>query len=200
MLKALKNVARGLRLLRHPELIADLGSRQSHLNIIHEIRSKAINLRLSSDIVLNHYQPDALQIHEDVSIGYGCVLSFGDLHNGHGKISIGPQTWLGPYNNLRSGGGEIKIGSGCLISQFCTLVASHHSTVKGQWIRNQPPTAEKRDVVLGDDVWLGAGVTVTAGVQIRTGAVIGAGAVVVSDVPAEEIWAGVPARKIGVRQ
>jgi acetyltransferase-like isoleucine patch superfamily enzyme len=55
-------------------------------------------------------------------------------------------------------------------------------------------------VVLEDDVWLGAGVTVMPGVTIHTGAVIGAGSVVTKDVSAYEIWAGVPAKKIGERK
>jgi acetyltransferase-like isoleucine patch superfamily enzyme len=54
-------------------------------------------------------------------------------------------------------------------------------------------------VVLEDDVWLGAGVVVTPGVTIARGAVVGANAVVTKDVPEYEIWAGVPARRIGER-
>ncbi|GAB5442272.1 MAG: hypothetical protein Fues2KO_26210 [Fuerstiella sp.] len=48
-------------------------------------------------------------------------------------------------------------------------------------------------------MWLGAGVTVTAGVSIGDGAVVGAGAVVTHNVPEYEIWAGIPANKIGER-
>ena len=40
---------------------------------------------------------------------------------------------------------------------------------------------------------------VLAGVSIGDGAIVGAGAVVTKSVPAGEIWAGVPAKKIGVR-
>ncbi len=40
---------------------------------------------------------------------------------------------------------------------------------------------------------------ILAGVRIGRGAVVGAGAVVTKDVPAYEVHAGVPARKIGER-
>ena len=47
-----------------------------------------------------------------------------------------------------------------------------------------------------NDVWIGIGAIIKAGVTIHNGAVIGAGSVVTHDVPAYEIWAGNPARKI----
>lgn len=47
-----------------------------------------------------------------------------------------------------------------------------------------------------NDVWIGIGAIIKAGVSIHNGAVIGAGSVVTHDVPAYEIWAGNPARKI----
>lgn len=50
--------------------------------------------------------------------------------------------------------------------------------------------------VIENDVWLGTGVYVKGGVTIHTGAVIGMNSVVTHDVPAYEIWAGNPARKI----
>lgn len=47
-----------------------------------------------------------------------------------------------------------------------------------------------------NDVWIGIGSILKAGVTIHNGAVVGAGSVVTHDVPAYEIWAGNPARKI----
>ena len=54
-------------------------------------------------------------------------------------------------------------------------------------------------LTIGNDVWIAANVCVTRGVSISDGAVIGAGAIVTHDVGPYEIWAGVPARKIGQR-
>src|SRR6185436_12708851 len=126
-------------------------------------------------------------------------LSFGDEANGYGRIIAGERTWIGQYNNLRAGGGDIQIGRDCLLSQFCTLVASNHQCGKDAPINTQGADRSKCGVVLGDDVWLGAGAIVLPGVRIMTGAIIGAGAVVTEDVPSYEIWGGIPAKKIGER-
>ncbi|MCC9601232.1 hypothetical protein LOC67_11805 [Stieleria sp. JC731] len=200
MMGAISNILRGLRLLRHPELIKDLGNRYQHLQLVSQIAAVSPRSRISSDIILNQFRPDGLRLGDAVSIGEGSVLSFGDHENGLGTIQIGSHTWIGPYNNFRSGGGVIEIGVNCLISQFCSLVASHHGVEKKQLIREQSPQIQKRNVRLGSDVWLGAGVTITAGSNIGDGVVVGAGSVVLGDIPQHEIWAGTPARKIGERK
>lgn len=57
----------------------------------------------------------------------------------------------------------------------------------------------KDKVTIGNDVWIAAGAQILRGVTIADGAVIGAGAIVTHDVGPYEIWAGVPAKKIGSR-
>lgn len=190
---------KGLALLRHDELIRDLGERRFHLHAVAQVRSLGIGCRIDNDIRLIGFQLERLSLEESVTVSAGTVLAFGDALNGFARIAIGRNTWIGEYNNLRSGGGDIEIGRNCLISQFCTLVGSNHSTKREQPIIEQPPPAKRRGIVLGDDVWLGAGVTITPGVKIGSGAVIGAGSVVTKDVPEYEIWAGVPAKKIRER-
>ncbi len=191
---------RGLWLLRYPELVHDLGERRFHLNAVSRIRSLAADCRIDNDIRLIGIDPARITLQDSVSVCAGTVLAFGDQHNGFGRIDIGRKTWIGEYNNLRAGGGDILIGSDCLISQFCTLVASNHGTARDKTIQQQTPRTDHSGIRLGNDVWLGAGVTVTPGVTIGNGAVIGAGAVVTKDIPPYEIWAGVPAQKIGERQ
>jgi len=56
-----------------------------------------------------------------------------------------------------------------------------------------PPRPRTR---IESDVWLGYGAVIRAGVTIGRGAVIAAGSVLTRDVPAYEVWAGVPARKL----
>ena len=56
-----------------------------------------------------------------------------------------------------------------------------------------------KKTVIKSDVWIGAGVIVLSGVTIGVGAVVGAGSVVTHDIPAYEIWAGNPAKKIRKR-
>ena len=52
-------------------------------------------------------------------------------------------------------------------------------------------------VTVGECAYFEQGSSVREGLSIGARAVIGMGAVVLRSVPAGEIWAGVPARKIG---
>ncbi len=199
-MKSIINVLKGLALLRSPELLRDLRERQQHLQTLDEIRLAFPSCKLKSNVVLIGYSAPRLQMGKGVIISEGTVLAFGDDQNGYGKLAVADGTWIGQYNNIRMGGGDVVIGAGCLISQFCTLVASGHGTDRSRPIQQQRPPEHRRGVRLGDDVWLGAGVTVTPGITVGTGAIIGAGSVVTKDIPDYEIWAGVPAKKIGERQ
>lgn len=51
-------------------------------------------------------------------------------------------------------------------------------------------------VFIGNNVWIGANSVILKSVTIGEGAVIAAGAIVNCNVPAHEIWGGIPARKI----
>jgi sugar O-acyltransferase (sialic acid O-acetyltransferase NeuD family) len=55
-------------------------------------------------------------------------------------------------------------------------------------------------VHIGQCAYLGQGSMIRENTKIGAGAVIGMGAVVLSDVPAGQTWAGVPARPLGVAQ
>jgi acetyltransferase-like isoleucine patch superfamily enzyme len=55
---------------------------------------------------------------------------------------------------------------------------------------------ELKATTIEADVWVGYGAIIMAGVRIGRGTIIAAGAVVTQDVPAYEIWGGIPARKL----
>ena len=58
------------------------------------------------------------------------------------------------------------------------------------------PNCKSAPVRIGDDVFIGANSIILKGVEIGDRSIIGAGSVVSRSVPADEIWAGNPARKI----
>jgi maltose O-acetyltransferase len=58
----------------------------------------------------------------------------------------------------------------------------------------------EKEVEIEDYVFIGPRVIIQPGVKIGKGAVIAAGAVVTTDVPAFEIWGGVPAKFIKKRE
>lgn len=53
-------------------------------------------------------------------------------------------------------------------------------------------------VRIGEAAYVGMNAAIRQGIAVGDGATVGMGAVVLSDVPAHETWAGVPARPLGV--
>jgi len=137
-----------------------------------------------------------------VSVGEDCILEREIFFKFDGfwlpgpRITLGDRAFIGAgcEFNIRKG---ITIGPDCAIGSNCKFIDHDHGTASGK-LRDAEPGPEA-EIILGSDVWLGAGVVILKGVSVGTGAVIGAGAVVTKPVPAYEVWAGVPARKVGVR-
>ncbi|MCU1227787.1 MAG: Chloramphenicol acetyltransferase [Acidobacteria bacterium] len=200
MIETMLTFFRGLRILRHPELIRRLGEIRSTELELEELRRRNPGARISSDALIDSWREGTLHLAPGSQVERGTILNLGDALNGYGTLIVGERTWIGQNNNLRlAGGTTIRIGGGCLISQFCTIVAANHAIGRDVKIAEAPCTREPRDVTIGDDVWLGAGTIVLPGVTIADGAVIGAGSVVTRGIGAYEIWAGNPAKKIGER-
>jgi len=192
---------RSFYLLRHPEVRKSLGEMRFSQMLLTEIIEKYPDAKFVGNIEWIAYEPDRLRLGKHVTINHGNILAFGDEQNGFGKIHIGSNSWIGQYNNLRASGfgGDIRIGSNCLVSQFCSLIGSNHMVQRDKLIMAQGPDKNRLGVTIYDDVWLGAGVSVLPGVSIGKGVVVGANAVVTNSISPYEIWAGCPARKIGER-
>lgn len=113
-----------------------------------------------------------------------------------GELRIGTATVIGGMCNIRAAGGAIRIGNDCMIGQNVSLIAANHQAKKGSVYWKLRWDEEKTGIAIGDNCWIGAGVTILPGVSIGNNAVIAAGSVVTKDVPADEIWGNIPARKI----
>lgn len=111
-------------------------------------------------------------------------------------IKIGDRTFIGRNCEFNCNS-KIIIGKDVLIASNTILVDNNHQIKKGINISSQPISIS--DIVIEDDVWIGSGSIILMGVTIGKGAVIAAGGVVVKSIPANEIWGGVPAKKIGER-
>jgi len=107
-----------------------------------------------------------------------------------GPVSIGSETFLNRDAYVRP---NVTIGKKVDIGAFCKFITDDHEPGTPERRAGKPI---KKAITIGDGAWIGAAVTVIGGVNIGPGATIGAGAVVVSDVPAHETWAGVPAKRI----
>lgn len=58
---------------------------------------------------------------------------------------------------------------------------------------------EPDSIIIGNNVWIGMNVTIMKGVTIGDNVIIGASSLVTKNIPANEIWAGNPARFIKKR-
>jgi acetyltransferase-like isoleucine patch superfamily enzyme len=135
-------------------------------------------------------------------LGVYSVLFIGDDHRGgasKGRVELGSDVYIGDHCNIRAAGGLIHIGSKVLVANHVTMIAANHGMALGIPMFDQPWANEPLDVFIDDDCWIGAHVTLLPGTRIMSGAVVAAGAVVTGTVPSNEIWGGVPARKISQR-
>jgi acetyltransferase-like isoleucine patch superfamily enzyme len=138
-----------------------------------------------------------------VVIGDQCILEDNIYFKYDGIWNKGPSIII--KNNVFIGFGcefniceNITIGDHCKIASGCRFIDHDHGMVAGQLIGLQ--SGPVKAIELGEDVWLGCNVIVLKGVVIGNGAVVGAGSVVTTSILPNEIWAGVPARKISERR
>lgn len=110
---------------------------------------------------------------------------------GRGAITIGDYCLISPGVEITSAH-AITIGDNSMIAAECVITDSDWH---GLYNRTRPFRCTKA-VTLGDNVWLGARTIVCKGVTIGDNSVIGAGSVVVSDIPANVVAAGNPARVV----
>jgi len=103
---------------------------------------------------------------------------------------------IGSGVNIRAAGGVIELGEYSGIGEHSVVVAANHSTDKDHLHIRSPWDENRTDVIIGRNVWIGANSCLLAGSRVGDNSIVGAGSVVTGEIPANEIWAGVPARKI----
>lgn len=100
---------------------------------------------------------------KDVEVGDGCVFNEGVLLSGGGGIKIGDKVHFSPQSSAITG--------------WLDQDRRHHS----------------EPIEIKDNVWIASGAVISHGVTVGENSIIGANAVVVSDVPPDSFYAGVPA-------
>lgn len=127
------------------------------------------------------------------SLGFGSGTSIYHLSYVYGDVSVGENTWIGPYT-LLDGSGGLRIGSYCSISAGVHIYS--HNTVKWAVSAGSAPY-ERGATEIGDCCFLGPHTVVAMGVTIAAHCVVGAHSFVNRDVPEYSIVAGTPARVVG---
>jgi maltose O-acetyltransferase len=124
---------------------------------------------------------------EKVSISPNCsILNPGGLEIGDGSL-------IADFTMVFAGYG-VSIGKGTLISSNCGISSINHDLESRDRVHSD--FVASKPVKIGDNVWIGMNVCVLPGVVIGNDAMIAAGSVVTKEVPAGELWGGIPAKKL----
>ncbi|MGE5406003.1 MAG: acyltransferase [Candidatus Saccharibacteria bacterium] len=110
-----------------------------------------------------------------------------------GDVSVGENTWIGPFTIL-DGSGKLEIGSFCSISAGVQIYT--HDTVK--WaVSGGKVGPEKAPTQIGSRCYIGPNTIIAKGVSIGDGCVIGANSLVMKDIPDNSVAYGSPCRIVG---
>ena len=127
------------------------------------------------------------------SLDFGTEASIYQSSYVYGDVTVGAHTWVGPFT-LLDGSGGLEIGAYCSISAGVHIYS--HNTVK--WaVSGGKASYERRPVRIGDCCFIGPHSVIRDGVTLGDQVVVGAHSFVNTDVPAQSIVAGAPARVIG---
>jgi acetyltransferase-like isoleucine patch superfamily enzyme len=130
-----------------------------------------------------------------------------------GSLVVGENTDIRRFGTYHVGG-DVRIGSGCVMSTGLHLHCAERVTVGDLTIIGEYTTiADSRHlrtpdgvpihhatkaspIDIGSNIWMGAHAVIASGTTVGDRAFVAAGAVVTREVPANWLVAGVPAREI----
>lgn len=111
-----------------------------------------------------------------------------------GQVSVGENTWIGPFCVLDGSGGGLSIGAWCAISAGVQIYT--HDTVL--WALSGGAAPRKTaSVQIGARCYIGSQSIIAAGVEIGEQSVVAANSFVNRSVPPRTIVGGSPARVLG---
>ncbi len=113
-----------------------------------------------------------------IKLGDGVGVNSFSYIDGHGGVTIGDNTLLGP---------GVKIVGDIDLDDYSTDIPI-------AWSK------KKKGVSIGRNVWVGANASIIDGARIGDGSIIGANAVVVGEIPPNAIAVGVPAKVVRYRK
>lgn len=120
--------------------------------------------------------------------------------------AISPQACISPHARIGQGAiifPNVVINTEASIGNHVTLnVAAtvSHDTVVGDFCNINPGAHLAGNVTVGEGCYIGMGANIIQGVTIGKWSIVGAGAAVISDIPANVIAVGVPAKVIKTRE
>jgi sugar O-acyltransferase (sialic acid O-acetyltransferase NeuD family) len=118
-------------------------------------------------------------------------------------VIISPHAYVSSFAKMGEGtmifhqvvvNAAVDIGSNCIINNKALV---EHDTIIGSHCHISTAAVLNGAVKVGNGTFIGSNATVRQGINIGEFCTIGAGSVVLSDVPARQVMAGVPASVIG---
>jgi acetyltransferase-like isoleucine patch superfamily enzyme len=106
-------------------------------------------------------------------------------------IELGDYCLISPGVRIAAAN-QIKIGDNCMLASGAYLTDSDWHDIYDRSM----PVGNSSPIILEDNVWIGDSAIVCKGVTIGRNSIIGAGSIVVSDIPANTIAVGNPAKVV----
>jgi len=165
---------------------------------ITKLRAKILNLMPNNHIEcgvkiyrnVKTNKKSKLTILENSSIKENCILI--------GNIKIGKNCNI--LNNSKiDGSGEVIIGNDSHIGRENDIFSHYHKIDKKDILVNKSEEVYQKTII-GNNVMLFSRVGIMSGVNIEDNAIIAYGSIVTKNCYADIIYAGSPAKKIGVRK
>jgi galactoside O-acetyltransferase len=153
------------------------------------------DVRIHTSVVIINLE--ALRIGNHVRIDPFCLLS------ASGKIALGDHIHIAAHCSLIGAAGiELEDFTG--VSHGARLFSAADDMsgtyLTGPTVPNALRNVQSGPIKLKRHAVVGTNAVIFPGVTIGEGAIIGALSLVREDVPAWEIWAGLPAKRIGIRE
>lgn len=159
---------------------------------------KGIQIHWSLDLRSSIANLSKAKIGEATAIESQCTIWLADEPEANPQLTVGKAVFIG-RNSYIGVFHPVTIGGKTIVGAYSYIISGDHAIADLKVpVRDQGYVGKA--IHIGANVWLGCHVVVLKGVTIGEGAVVAAGAVVTSDIPAFEIWGGVPAKKIGSRK
>ena len=140
-----------------------------------------------------------LEVDGHVELGDGCRFRNNVILRTRkdGKIVFGNRSGCGYYCIIEANS-LVQIGNFTAIAEFTVIRDTNHVVYGTEQHWRYTPQISK-PVIIGNECLIGSRVYIGPGVTIGDGAVVHAGSLVTKNIGPYEIWAGMPARRVGHR-
>jgi len=155
-----------------------------------QFRRNSIKSKFNRVLPLGDYVSDRWE--KATYLGFGKGSSIYDSSLVLGNVSVGENTWIGPFT-LLDGSGGLEIGSNCSISSGVQIYS--HDSVK--WaVSGGKEKYEYAQTEIGDNCYIGPNVIISKGVKLGNRCIVGANSFVNASFAEESKIAGNPAKLI----